>query len=780
MAHRFKFLQHYGQNGHGIHNRSPNRFNSLGSYALDLTDDQQAVEFVRRANMAGPQELSNWLMSARVNLSWAAGRQLTDIDETTNEVSEDPSKWASSPTTPFWVNWMRRVVKHMINRILSSDFTFAAHARGAMPQRADLEGAKAAEALLQYIWRQTEMDESVPRALWYLILTSVLYIAPTWEEDEFGLEDERILPNELVAAVKDYRSRIIAQANEVGSTIQPERLDADALLRGFINDEIGVPIEHVTFADDGGIILRYGHPRICFLTGFDVIEDMSVRNWEDKRWFITRHRVPLASALERYGDRAAKLVSDNLVGDQSSYDRSYEDSPDGSAQRMFEYVMVDRLHHRRCQSYPDGWYTDVCQTTVLESGPNPYEHGEVPLVRVLLEYDEQESRPEPGFSDFFHIQRAINDLQIDLLNSVYRTANPGYWAVEGSVDRDEVERGYNQIDWVRDPQDMPRLKEVPPPPSHAIHINDRLVEYLKELGGLTDPSIGRPTGDAKSGVAIRELKERADLNLNEITRKFSSGLGQAGSLMLTTWAQFVPGQNQIALDVLGELGEIEYVTFLGRDLVAQGQNSGRRASSKYDIETTIDVKPNLVQVVDQIDLLLARGVLDPRRHGSRILAAINDRDLSELDLTLEDRNRCAWEHEQIKLFADSLEAGEIEENGLADQFASVIAVQLPQNPQNGEEMPDKSQLAILVSDDPEVHLDEHTRFVQRYYDKLPTMLVRLLLQHIAVHQTVLIGRQNSTAQSGQQGRNGQSPRRGGSNFQTGRNGPSRQRVSAGA
>ncbi|MHC4402938.1 MAG: portal protein [Planctomycetota bacterium] len=706
------------------------RFVNRASYELNLQEPGQAVEFVRRAVEASKEELGEWYAQASVNLAWTAGKQLVDWDKNAGKTVQDPRYAAELQTDrrriPIWTNFMRRYVISSMARVTNARITWKT--RPATNDQADVQSSNALSKLLPHWWDELEVDdqEGLLTAWWYLFATGLVYANPVWDED---IEHRRII------GADDIREMI----NEFVSRLDPADpdypADPEAAQRRFFAEKIGAQMDDVIFDDDGSVIVDTGKAKLNWLSGFDVLEDLSARKWVDKRWAIIRYRLPVASVRDRYGRKADHVTGKRWGETEGLFvDRPAELDSDGH-HGIFEQTDLYVVWHRESKRYRRGFFAEICEGKVLRDGKNPYEHFEIPLIPIYQMPDPWGHRPTGTMDDLLPLQRAYNRTDAQVISHINQTVDPDWQAEDGAADDDYMqEHPLVHFHRVGHPEPHPAPVERLAP--HVMQEKLMLADQFKELAGITEPSQGIPSSEARSGRAIMALNEREDMMLNTTVQSVERGLEKIAQMRIALDAQF--GIEERTAYILGSGGEREALTYRGESFIAKAQNQGVRGIRRFDVKVEIAIKPSTAELRNEIDWYLERGLADADAHREDLMRAIRDGDLRGFDPTNYDRANVERENEYIKMWNDALTAGEIAEEQIRILFPRVVRVR--------------------VADNPTTHIRGHEYLLKNIGDKLESVIEEFAQQHIMEHVQDLRARADAWgAQEQQQGLRSQRP-----------------------
>lgn len=694
------------------------RYANQPTFKLNVEKPEEAVEFADRVVREGVGALWHYYERVVTNIAWAAGKQMVQWRQNDQNFVEDPRVMPKRPeVVPLYTNWLRQYVFLQIARLNLSNVTFTTQARTT--QLADVQADVAASRFLEHAWRREELRD--PHAFfenWMLFFeTGAVYANPEWEQDPKG---ERTFSAERVKSeiVKFQRKALSVQDNRDPNL--PASDDVFAWRDKWIRDELEVQPEQVQTKNDGSIVVNSGHLVINWYDALSLIEDMSVKSWDAKRFFVLIDRVPLEEMVELYPEKEADFV--RAVSEQTvTKDKCGIIRRNVGHRIESPYACLEcfRVILPASEKYPKGYEFKIAAQAHLEGEERKYDHAQVPIVPFFETPDSHDARPTCTFDDLMPLQRAINKTDVQIEEFIAETIDPTTLFEEGSVHASFLQGAPHHEGIKRGTQRWPEPLQKPVVPAHVFAWQDRLVEKFKEIAGLTNPSIGNPSPEARSGRAILALRESADMRSAVPSNGIANGLRRLGEQVLLLTAQFMP--EEVRFEIVGETGNREVLAFSGKSFVAQSQNEGP-ASLLYDIRVEITDKPNPVEIDNRLELLLSAGVLDPRMNKDDILRALRDNDLSALDPSASDRDRADQEN-QLALEVSEQVAAEALNTRAGD---------------NGKESPALAALQggirVLPGQDHGVDIRTHGRFLNKMWMQLHPIVVEYFAEHIRQHQ----------------------------------------------
>lgn len=688
------------------------------SYELDLRQDDDAIEFVRRVERAGQQIYRDWFDDAEINLAWTSGRQDQLIDRATHTMIDDPIYDADPLLPRVFTNYMRRYVLNATSRVSESEITWRTSPRTATDD--DAARSRVIDRWLQWQWDSLGMSDQqgFPYALHVMLCTGLMYACATWD-DSMG---------EVVTIPADNVSAMLRKVMREN----PQVTDEEQALRFMLDKAApGVAPEDIGRNDAGDIVYRGGRSRVQFYTPFDVFPDPMRRRWADKWWVVTRERVAIDELRETYGNKADEVIGDCLSDlSMGSMPESDERERHEDELRVSEGVWVYRLWHKATKRYPEGLRIDVADHKVLRNVPNPY-RGRIPVIEGRESAECYNSRPSPLMNDLRVLQNQHNVLQRQIVSYINKVADPKLLMEEMACSEPEsYEDKSRPVYFYKKGFNPPIPFPIPPLPSTVTEYLGFVTEQLKEIANITDPSTGQDSSNAKSGRAIIALTERSDRMFTSFLGGVSGFLAEIGQHMIALWSQFEPDERTIA--IVGENMRPEVLRISGRDLEMGGDLDAFAGVRKFDVRVEIGEPRSRSNVVELIDFLTERGYFNPVQDREKVLQAIESGRMPELDDSWQHRFFAGKENERFEEFHRSSMAAKAKRTGPVEQFGggavdpmTLLANELP-------------VFTVAPGEDPVIHVQEHTKLTinRDFWDKVDPALQLLWVAHIEEHQAM--------------------------------------------
>lgn len=710
------------------------------SHEMDFRKDDDACEFIDRMTTAGMHQLEQWYARSVRNLSWISGLQFPmDVQAPNWTYLNNFQQHDADARIPLvWANYLRRYMVNQIVRIVESDIVWQAEARPPADE-ADVKSARALHRLFATWWDEMDVssNDSLYRALWYLFATSVMYAHPTWTHQ--GDRAEVIPKNEVSAALDEFMAE---HQDEFPPDADQQHILNRFLKSAFPNDDIS----RIALNDDGSLTIPKGHLDLRWYDGFNVIEDFSAQTWKDCGWVILRDQMSVEAVRDKWGakaDHVAGTIQSPVFSGfwrprrEERLDGTDGQSPVGTGQPI---TVVRTLWVAAGPRYPNGWFARECENKIIDSGENPFPHHEIPVVRFTESPDPNDLRPTGVIDDLVILQNSLNRIDQQIISHINKTVDPDIIAPVASVNKEEFLKFHPMIHFYTPHPSgaKPEPWPVEPIAAHVVQMRAILLESIKDLAGLTDPSQGVPSSRAASGRAILALNERYDRQHMLVIRAIERSLTQVAVQLATIWGDFEP--DGIAKVVAGRAGESDVVTLRGDDFLAQTQNNGRVALAKFDVKVRIGESHSRSASLDELDWLISRGILHPLVHQNEVLRAMRSGDLTDIDPGHLDREVAAFENERFRAIAKSAAEGEIPDN-----VWPILEQQL---------------VPIRPGDVHSIHRQGHYAIVKRAdeWDSLPLQLKQIIAMHLAEHDKA-----EAAMQQQEQPQPGKAPARSGGN-----------------
>lgn len=482
---------------------------------------------------------------------------------------------------------------------------------------------------------------------------------------------------------------------ECGIETQLERVAAHALvlLEGFLfgmwDQNEGEPIVEAEF---GGAPLRNGEVVWHTPTGFDVVRDPSVKDWERKNWVMVR-------TWENKWDLAARIEDPELRARVSGYTRSSTADPDDewgrirdfdlmTASSEFEDVIgVWHFIHRDCDGCPGGRYFRFIDADLqlVSPGPNPYVgYGDdIPLYRMSAG---EFLMTQFGYSPLLDIHAPQEMLNTELSSIATNHVTCGIqhiWCGEDS-DYDESKLSSGVI-LVKGKEPAKGINLTATPPEY-FNMLKYLEGQIEKLSGVNAVTRGEPQANLDSGKALQVMDARTVEFADPLVKSYNRLVAQWGTFELRCLRDFMAEDDVRFLVASNETSQFHRAMFRKSDL---------ETIDRVVVETGNPLLDTLAGRIQVAEFLMEKAQLQPQEF-----------------LTLIGTG-------QFKPMARSAQA-----------TLDLIHAE-------NEALRDGSPVAAAATDNHILHVQEHSAELNSPEARLDQMLSGMVLAHVMEHINLL-------------------------------------------
>jgi len=265
--------------------------------------------------------------------------------------------------------------------------------------------------------------------------------------------------------------------------------------------------------------------------------------------------------VRRYIDRETARIKLLKAGITDPPTSSPAQSVWGENRELVECVYY---YHKRTPRIPDGFFAVHVSGHVVEHGPFPYEHGELPI--AVWKCGDKPDSPHGGthVDDAIPLQASLNRLHASLASMTTRSAK--WLKVIAAKKIADLWNGEDQIIECDDPEAIAGLRIVGPPPPPPLLLS-QIEEHERMISivfGVNEAVVG---SDASATKNARHLAYISELD----AQKFAATLAMRDHALLRMYRQMLALCKQYVvvprmLKVTGVAGLPEIVRFVGADL----------------------------------------------------------------------------------------------------------------------------------------------------------------------------------------------------------------------
>lgn len=397
----------------------------------------------------------------------------------------------------------------------------------ARSQQSDADDAKTAKQVLDYIWYQARIDETLQEWSRQMKIFGEAYLWVLWNPQKGDVH-----PDWKEAKLQGRQVPILDSS---GNPIKNPKGEAMTMNHA---PHIG-DIEYIVDA-----------PWHVF--------DQPCRNRRDIDWSIRWYLQDIEYLKAKYPDKAddIKISSDT----NSSYTGYRLDMG-----RLKNQIVVYELYHRSHEFLEPGRYIKRIKGCVLENVDLPFEHGQIPYLYIADIDVPDQIRGMSFFQQLFPIQHQINACASLIYKALVLFSHPKMTIQDGSCDMQQL---LNESTVVSYSGGVPPtlLTQSPVAPELFSYLN-KLEETAEKLSGVFRMSRGEAPSGVRAAKALRVLEEQEDKRAYITAIKYNNiGLVENARMSLSTAGTYYDDSDQRLLQIVGTDNEFKIKNFVASNL----------------------------------------------------------------------------------------------------------------------------------------------------------------------------------------------------------------------
>ena len=478
----------------------------------ESVNEEESVTFIEERIKEG--ENLPLLQQWAVNIAYLTGKQWVAYDKSSRKIVEKPKEsWEERVT----VNRIRPIIRTELAKITKSKPQFNVIA--ASNEEEDIDSSKVGTQALDFIWRNSNMDEKrFKSALWQI--TTGTGIVKTWWNDKLGDEAQLNTLDDQGEFSLDEQGQEVMQAQKLGD----------------IDNSVVSP--------------------------FDFTFDPSATEFDEAKWCCENKLRTVDYVKENYevdvapddGLSATNIFNGmlaNVNGQASDY----------KPVKVKDGVMVKEYWELKSVKYPKGRHITIANGKLLQYEDNPYDR--LPYFFFAHNLVPGRVYGSSNIEDLIPIQKEYNKTRTQRRLNQTRTGNQRM-LVEANSLIDEPTNEPGEIVEYRMGKNKPTWETPPPEPGHIQAELELQLRDFEDVSGIHEVSQGTSPAGVKSGIAISFLQEQDETKFGPIVHNIESTYEK--------WAQFVLvliQKNYIEprmIKIVGKNNQVEVKEFQGSDL----------------------------------------------------------------------------------------------------------------------------------------------------------------------------------------------------------------------
>lgn len=313
-----------------------------------------------------------------------------------------------------------------------------------------------------------------------------------------------------------------------------------------------------------------------------------------------------------YPDKADKISADQ---DAKVFDYDNMEQID-----LLNKCRKIHFYHKKTKYMPEGYEACFTMTCLLKKGKLSYQHGELPIDRLVAVENDEELHGQSSIDKVRAIASNVNNL----LNSVikmFMIAGYAKWFVEeGSVDKQQLNNDVNIVN-VKKGAQKPILAQANPVGQSHFEFVDKFINWFYKFSKSNSVVRGEPPAGVTAGVALQYVSESESRRLTTDVAKFNQVVRSINEKILKTCAQYYRTTDERTMMILGKENRWENekldVSAIKNNYAVEIQNTSGLSDSKavrtQQVIDLADKYPDLLpreQVIEMTGLAQAEKAYD--------------------------------------------------------------------------------------------------------------------------------------------------------------------------
>lgn len=288
--------------------------------------------------------------------------------------------------------------------------------------------------------------------------------------------------------------------------------------------------------------IRMGDIEVVKKTSHWVLYERAER-WEKVNYtFVIELDYAEALKLD-YPDKADKIVAD-ADARVFDFDKMEEVSIVGKCKKIHFY-------HKKTKYLPQGFEACFTNSVLLKSGPLSYDHGELPIERLIDIENDEELYGQSFIDKVKSVAAQINN-SLNMTIKMMMLAGNAKWFIEkGSVDEADLNNDINIVK-VKGGAKPPVLAQGNPVgPAHFAFI-DKLQEWFYKFSKSNSVIQGEPPKGVTAFVALQYVSESESRRLSTDVQQLNQFVRNVYDKCLKTAAQFYKPNEKRTMMIMGK------------------------------------------------------------------------------------------------------------------------------------------------------------------------------------------------------------------------------------
>lgn len=251
------------------------------------------------------------------------------------------------------------------------------------------------------------------------------------------------------------------------------------------------------------------------------------------------------------------------------------------------------FYHKKTKYLPDGYEAVFTLNALLKKGPLSYEHGELPIDRLVAVENDEELHGQSSIDKVRGIASNTNNL-LNSMIKMFMLAGYAKWFVEGgSVDKQQLNNDVNIVE-MKQGSKAPVLAQANPVGQAHFSFVETFMNWFYKFAKSNSVVRGEPPAGVTAGVALQYVSESENRRLTSDVSKFNELVRSVNWKILKTCGQFYRADDERSMMLLGKENRYETtqldINALKKDYSVEIQNTTGLSDSKaLRIQQVIDL-----------------------------------------------------------------------------------------------------------------------------------------------------------------------------------------------
>lgn len=545
----------------------------------DLNDEKKLEEWYDNSVLACQDFYRDYFQVQMDNLLLYKGIHWLAADRQANRIL-DRQGFPNTRNPRVVINHLADFVTQWVSRL--TRYRPAVAIYPARAQQEDADDAKIAKDVLDYIWYEARIDETLQEWARQIKIFGEAYLWVLWNPQKGDVH-----PDWVQAKLTGQKVPILDSSGQPVLSSKGDPMFMDRALH--VGD-----LEYIVDA-----------PWHVF--------DQPCRNRRDIDWSIRWHLEDIEYLKAKYPDKADEIKSDLDIN--SIYTGYRLD-----VARLKNQTVVYELYHRSTEFMEKGRYIKRIKGCILENTDLPFEHGKIPYIYMADIDVPDQIRGMSFFQQLFPIQHQINAVASLIYKSLVLFAHPKLVIQDGSCDMQQLLNESTVVSY---------SGGVPPTLLAQSSVSTELFTYLnkleetaEKLSGVFTMSRGQAPSGVRAAKALRVLEEQEDKRAYITAIKYNNlGLVENARMSLSVAGTFYDDSDGRLANIVGKDNEYKIRQFTVANLTKPFH---------FRIENTTALSQSPAARIDEI-VELMQMKFDPSSLLSR------EQTIQLLDLTASDQ-----------------------------------------------------------------------------------------------------------------------------------------------